>query len=67
MERIFVIINCLISITNALTIPVNNNEYERVFMPVKLSEKTKFEFWIKVAITIFLVLVGGLFAGICIE
>ncbi|CAG8564366.1 11356_t:CDS:10 [Rhizophagus irregularis] len=31
---------------------------------MKLSEKTSTEFWLKVALTVFLVLIGGLFAGL---
>ena len=57
MKKI-IIFNCLILIANVLAIPVSDNE------DIKSSERTSTEFWIKVSLTVFLVLIGGLFAGI---
>jgi hypothetical protein len=64
MKKI-IFFGCLILITNVLAIPVGNDEDELMRkVHIKLSEKSSTEFWLKVALTVFLVLIGGLFAGI---
>lgn len=64
MKKI-IFFGCLILIANVLAIPVGNDEHEIMRnVHMKLSEKTSTEFWLKVALTVFLVLIGGLFAGI---